>query len=231
MYVDVSALRTAFTLLGTQMDEVTVRPSEEGWHVRAVSPNHVTLVDLRIGVSSFRDYEVWEEFGISVKDVLDALSTASDTAEITKEDRLVIRSDGLRYRKRLLPADETMPRLPTPDLSTEVMLDTSRLSKLVSKGDPKHGHVLFTVKDGTFTASVEDDAQSVSLEIPAEDCALLTGDATSAYPVHAWSSLLKALPKGTMLDMSFDTSYPLVVKGSVDGSTFSWLVAPFLLED
>jgi hypothetical protein len=232
MIMKAATLRTAFALLDTQMDEVTIYPDESGWRMRSASRDHVTLVDLCIGKGAFTDYEVWESFGIATKDILDALSTAGPEVDIQLKDRLILKSEGMRYRKALLPVEENMVRLPTPKLTTEVILSSDKLIRLVSKGDVKYGQMMFTVTPDMFIASIdEEQGLGVSLEIPADECTLLLGGARAAYPVGAWGPFLKALPKGTLLDMQFDDDYPLMAKASFDGLDVTWLVAPHLVED
>lgn len=232
MIVRSSMLKTAFSLLDTQVEEVTIHPGENGWHICATNPSHVTLVDLRIGLDAFKDYEVWDEFGITTKDVLDALSTAGPEVEMQLKDRLILKSDGMRYLKAILPPEERMVRPPSPELSTEFILGSDRLMKLVSKGDSKYGRMLLSVTPDMVTATIDEETGlGVSLEVPAEECTLVLGEASAAYPISAWGPFLKSLPKGTLLDMQFDTNYPLVAKASFDGMDITWFVAPHLVED
>ena len=233
MIVSAAPLRTAVALVSTQTDEVTIRPADDGWHIHAVSPDHVTLMKVHLGVAAFKDYTVWETFAVKVEDVAQALSTATDVADIDiSSGRLVVKSNGLRYRKALLAPDENAPRIPELEVSTEIVTTVDRLMQVVNKGDQKHGQVRFTVTPDTFTATVEDEqGLGVSLEIPAGECELLIGEANAWYPLNAWLPFLKALPKGASLDMQFDTNYPLMATYTSTELTFMWMVAPHIVEE
>lgn len=233
MIVSVTPLKTAMSLVSTQTDEVTIRPAEDGWHIHAISPDHVTLMKVDLPLAAFRDYTPWEPFAVKVEDVIQALSTASDTADIDiSSGRLVVKANGLRYRKALLEPDANTPRIPSLDVSTEVITTVDRLMQVVNKGDQKHGQVKFTVTPESFVATVEDEqGLGVSLEIPLEECELLIGEATAWYPLNAWLPFLKALPKGASLDMQFDTNFPLMATYTSPEITFMWMVAPHIVEE
>ena len=233
MIVSVAPLRTAMSLVSTQTDEVTIRPADDGWHIHAVSPDHVTLMKVDMSVAAFRDYTPWEPFAVKVEDVTQALSTATDVADIDiSSGRLVVKANGLRYRKALLVPEEFAPRIPQLDVTTEIVTTVDRLMQVVNKGDQKYGQVKFTVTPESFVATVEDEqGLGVSLEIPLEECELLIGEATAWYPLSAWLPFLKALPKGASLDMQFDTNFPLMATYASPELTFMWMVAPHIVEE
>lgn len=233
MIVSATPLRTAVTLVSTQTDEVTIRPADDGWHIHALSPDHVTLMKVDLPLAAFRGYVAWEPFAVKVDDIIQSLSTATDVADIDiSSGRLVVKANGLRYRKALLVPDETAPRTPQLDVTTEVVTTVDRLMQVVNKGDQKFGQVRFTVSPESFVATVEDEqGLGVSLEIPVEECELLIGEATAWYPLKAWLPFLKALPKGASLDMQFDTNFPLMATYTSPELTFMWMVAPHLIEE
>lgn len=233
MIVSAPTLRTAMNLVSTQTDEVTIRPADDGWHIIAISKDHVTLMNVVISETAFEDYDVWETFAVKVDDILGALSSASETADIDiSSGRLVIKSNGLRYRRALLSPEENTPRIPTLDMTAEIVTTVDRLMQVVNKGDAKYGQVVLQVTPEMFTAAVEDEqGLGVTLEIPIGECTLLLGEARTLYPINAWVPFLRALPKGAELDMQFDTNYPLMATYTSKEMTFMWMVAPHIVEE
>lgn len=233
MIVSVPSLRSAMTLVATQTDEVTIRPDSDGWSIMAVSPDHVTLMKATIPTEAFTDYEVWETFAVKADDVLKSLPTSSDTVDIDiSTGRLVMKADGYRYRKALLAPEENVPRMPSLNVETEVVTSVDGLLRITSQGDAKYGQVILQVTDEAFIASVEDEqGLGASLEIPVKDCGLLVGNARCLYPLSAWVPFLKALPKGAELDIQFDSDYPLTASYTSPMLTFTWMVAPHIVQE
>lgn len=233
MIVSAPTLRTAMNLVATQTDEVTIRPADDGWHITAVSADHVTLMNVVISGTAFEDYDVWETFAVKVDDILGALSSASETVDIDiSSGRLVIKSNGLRYRRALLAPEENSPRIPALNVTTEVVTTVDRLLQVTAKGDVKYGQVVMQVTPEMFTAAVEDEqGLGVTLEIPMDECTLLLGEARTLYPVNAWVPFLRALPKGAELDMQFDTNFPLMATYTSKEMTFMWMVAPHIMAE
>lgn len=233
MKVDVQTMRNAVTLAATQYPEVSVRPGSGGWDMVVLSPDHTTMVQMTVHKDAFTDYEVWDEFAFDTGDMLEALSTAKDGVDIDiSTGRLVMRSDGMTYRRRILVPEEKRPRIPSLDLSTHVVTPVDRLLQLISKGEKKHGRVVMSTDIVSFCAAVEDEqGLGVTLEIPADECGVLEGGARSQYSVGSWAAYLKAIPKGTMLDITYDTDYPLVSRYSVGNLDTMWMIAPYIERD
>lgn len=235
MKVDTAALKAAVSMVGTQTDEFTIYPDEEGWAIRATSLDHVTLMDIVIRTAAFEKYSLWPVFAVKAADILDALSTADAYTDISLEDnRLIIKSNGLRYRKRLMVPEEGMMRRPDLNLDCRVTLRTDGLSKLMSKGDVKYGRAIFELSPEGLSASIMDEQElGVTLDVPKDQCSMFTVPRTvrAAYPCSAWVPFLKALPKSAELTMGFDTDYPLIATVETDNLSATWLVAPHLLED
>ena len=235
MIVDTERLRTCLRIIRSQgAEEVTVVPDDTGWNMIAVSPDHITLASASLSGAAFPDgYVPWDTFCANLPMLMEVLSGVKGGCDMDiSTGRLVIKADGCTYKKPLYaPMDP--PKLPSPDLDTEVMLAAETLKGFLDKaakvGDA--GVVRIAVAADGVHLSAEDEAgYGMTADIPADRCALLDGAATTTYPLKEWCELVKALPADAELDVRFKDDFPAFV-GCTDGVySARWMCAPRIEE-
>lgn len=232
--VSTKALRTVFRILSAQlMEDVTIHPDENGWHIRAIATDMVTLLDAVLGTAAFESYEPWEPFSVDANTFLENLSQTSEWMDVSiSGGRLLLRADGLTHRQALYPVTD-LCRLPNlQNLTTEVMIPLTTLMGVMVKGDPKHGVAVFECTDDVFRVSCLDtDDLGTILEVPRAECILLEGESKGMFALSALLPFLKALPKGADLDMRTSSDLPMVVTVSDSGAAVMFIVAPYLMGD
>lgn len=138
-FADARLWRYVLRGLAEYLDVVGIRlHPDEGLRLKAMDPSHVMLVDLMIPRTAFDEYKVEEETVLTIN--LELASKALRRA--TKNDRLVIRSDGSKITFGLVSKGGveryfTMPLLAAkyeeiPELSLELQVQARTLGPSVA---------------------------------------------------------------------------------------------------
>lgn len=236
MMVDSERLKMCLKAIRTQgADDVTVVPSDNGWEMAAVSPDHVTVAGAVLSPAGFPDgYERGEPFCVNLAVFSDIVSGVKGACDIdVSTGRLVVKAGGYTYRKPLyVPRD--LPRVPNPATDTEVMLSADLMSEFLTKAQRTSGTsaVRLSVSEGGFELKAQDElGDGLSLFIPAERCAMLEGTASAMYPLDEWAELVKALPSDADIDIRYADGYPVSVTCTDGVCSVNWLCAPRIEED
>lgn len=236
MIVDSERLRMCLKAIRTQgADEVTVIPSDDGWNMAAVSPDHVTVAGAVLSQAGFPDgYVKGDPFCVNLTVFSDIMSGVKGACDIdVSTGRLVVKAGGYTYRKPLY-APRDPPKVPRPMTDTEVMLSVDLMSEFLTKAQRTSGAsaVRLTVSEAGFELKAQDEqGDGLSLLIPAERCAVLEGAASTMYPLSEWAELVKALPSDADIDIRYAEGYPVSVTCADGVCSVNWLCAPRIEEE
>ena len=234
--LDSKGLKAAFKAISTQVDSLKVMPDELGWRLYAMGTDKVSMVDARINLEAFEgEYEVWPEFCVDVDVFLSALAKAGEKTKVELgEGYLVITSGPLRMVRPLLADKDWFVRLPKAKNATEALLSVDDLMDVAAGLDKKGNYQRCRLKMFEDRLEMEvseyQDPYTTTVVIPGEKMTLMGGNGNALYPLHHLLAMLSAVPKGTQVDLCFDTASILEVRFSV-GHTDIYMVLCPQLED
>ena len=79
-------LRDVNALVAPQSRYVDIRPSSDGWSIRAVSTDHVAMVDMTVPATSFASYAYDREYSLDTQDIKRVLAVAGDEVVTARID-------------------------------------------------------------------------------------------------------------------------------------------------
>lgn len=226
--VDAALLAQVLALVGTQTDEVTVTPSDDGWSLIARSADLVTMTSVRICTPAITT-SIGAPFAIGIPAWQQALRGQGEAVIDVSSGRAVVTVGEVTSTLPLYP-DTTPPREPQLDLPAGAYVPVSSVRRLVDVTDPKGpvGYRFSIGPSGLTIASHDEAGMGTAVRVP-EDVCVPEGAAQAVYPWKPWAAFVKALPRDTVLHVTMASDYPLRVDVDLaDGVTAWWMVAPFI---
>ena len=234
--LNTAGLKASLQAIASQVDTVKVRQGDDGWHLYGGS--NYSVANVHITKDAFTEYDQEDDFVADVKDLLEPLAKAGETVTIdTSTGKLVISSGRFKYTRKLLADIEVFPRMPKAQLQTEVILPVEALTDIFStvpSKDAKNMTMRLTLTSEDLTLNVYERGNEygrVDMTITKGDCTLVSGEANSIFGYSMVEDILKTVPKGTDIDLLFDTGYPLMVKYTVGHADIVFALAPQLEDD
>lgn len=234
MKADARALSQALALCLSQDTECDARPLDGGWQLSCMSPDGVTLCDVRVKREAFPKGVdgTPEEFVVDTDRWLKALRTVGPTAEVEFIDgRVRLSGRGLRHTFRLAEVRDRRNKFRMPDLSARMtaqcMVETERLRTLLSSVDTKKVDELRVVirPEGLMVTAYDDALDGADLTVPPEECAILTGQASAAFPAEAWMDLMRA-SSADVVQIDLGDDVPAMAEFGDTAYDCRWLCAP-----
>lgn len=137
------------------VEECRVHPDEDGFHVMAVDPANVGMVDAKLDASAFETYNgSGGTFGIDLGRLDDLLGMADNDQLVTlrylaETRKLEVSFGGLEYTLALIDPDAIRqePELPDLDLPAEVTMEAGTLDHGLKAADMVSEHLRLRVTD------------------------------------------------------------------------------------
>lgn len=231
MRIDKTALSVCIrAVLSQECTDLTAVPSDDGWEMRAVSPDHVTMVSASLDRAAFPEgYAVCDRFTLDGRTLLGMIKGTGTCELAIGGGFLTVIDGGYRQRMRLLDDNMEGRRFPVFESEGTATLSSSELLELLSKGEGITDSVSLAVDNGTLTGTVDnpDSGRFVSLTLEND---MFLGRASGSYPSQAFASVLKALPKDTEVTLEWSDEHPLLMVCAGEGWSIRWLVAPRITE-
>lgn len=230
MLVKISPLKDVLTLAGSQTDEVTIRPDGEGWRIYAKSLDNVSLVDLRLNVSAFKDYVAGDMFAVNIDKILGAMKFfREEFMSIEISDRMILKSGTLRQTLALYTVSVEIPKtlnLPTNSVCTVFPED---ICVAIDAAPSDVDMISLEINEGLSVSAINNDTQmGAVLTIPEEECIACSGQSKGGYSVTFLSKFLKKLPKGTEITLKSADRFPLIVSFECEFYTGTYFLAPWI---
>ena len=218
--VSAETLKDALDSVSVLVDECKIRLNEEEFAIRAVDPANVGMVDLSLAAAAFESYEAdGGVIGVNLGRLEDIAGMANSGdlihLELDEETRkLHIQIDGLSYTLALIDPDSIRqePDIPDLDLSAEIILEGSQLSRGITAADMVSDHIALRVDadDEAFYIEAEGDTDDVDLELDSEDLIDLTaGAADSLFSLDYLKDMNKAIPNATEVTAELGEEFPV----------------------
>lgn len=218
------------------VSEVKFNIKEDGFHIKAVDPAHVAMVELNIMPQAFNEYNAEDtELGVDLDKMesIIRLGKGNDELEATYDEdseRLVIRIGNL-VRKMTLLDVSTMPDLKMPNLQfpakVELLADDFLLG--IRAAQSVSDYVVLTAEKDSFELSAgtqEEINQRFSkdqlLSLECKD------KARSLFSLDYLSSMMKGIRSGEKLTIFVGKDYPVRIEFEIlDGNgSVAYLLAP-----
>ena len=218
--VSADTLKNALDSVSVLVDECKIRLNEEEFAIRAVDPANVGMVDLSLAAAAFESYEAdGGVIGVNLGRLEDIAGMANSGdlihLELDEETRkLHIQIDGLSYTLALIDPDSIRqePDIPDLDLSAEIILEGSQLSRGITAADMVSDHIALRVDpdDEAFYIEAEGDTDDVDLKLDSDDLIDLTaGTADSLFSLDYLKDMNKAIPKAAEVTTELGEEFPV----------------------
>lgn len=234
MIIPRKVLRDVNALVAPQSRYVDIRPSSDGWSIRAVSTDHVAMVDMTVPATSFASYAYDREYSLDTQDIKRVLAVAGDEVVWTEKDGEVVAESG--------PMSITMPMHPCEGENRSVrafdypaggIVGAGALAPLFRAMDPAQPSVRIGVKDGcvTFVGRDKGTRRGVSLTLSGDDVAGVFGEAACSLPAPRLKEVVSALPPDAAAELGVGHDIP--VELGVEAGLWSarCLIAPLIDEE
>lgn len=229
---DAQMLRAVFGAVATQADTVRIVPSEEGWSMFARSADNVSMVGAEIPKESFDGYEVWGVTTVDCKDILEPLAKAKGPAVLDiSTGRLVVKAGGMRFVRALQAEYEELRSFRMLEFAAEAAVPMASLAPLLSApvDRVRWKSIAIRIDEEGVSMEVSEDDQdigAVSMDIPAADCLVLSGEGRAVFSAERVFQVLGAIPRDAEADISLSTDYPMMVSFAVNGAQARFMLAP-----
>jgi len=234
-------LRNVVDATSILVDEVKLHFTPDYLFARAVDPAHVGMVDFRLKPDAFEEYDVDEDTEIAIdleklRGILKLPST-EDAVSLSYEEegRLVAQIGNLTRRMGLLDASSiTDTKIPSLDLSTEVIVKTSELSKGVKASEAISDHIALSADPDGFELSAKGDTDTVTLKIPKSQLISLKckEPVKSLFSLDYFSDMIKSARSDEMkLYLGNDYPVKMIFHIAEGNGEVSYLLAPRIESD
>lgn len=214
---DKKAFLNIFKAVNTLAQDVTLDIQKEGIRVKALSPDHIMMVDIFYASANFEAGSVVDsavKFGARVEDWIKAIKRFGDKLTMTVEQETVkLHSDSKSFELRTIEALDTEQDLPKIPFTVKLILEKSALvAALVDISVVSEG---FTIEAGqTVTLSGKGDlGKAQSIPVVEKE---LKEEAKATYSLTHTLSMVEAVDCETVT-LEFATRMPL--KMSLDNIT------------
>ncbi len=250
-----SDLKAFVALLDHVTDEAKVIANKDGWHVRAVDPAHVALIETHVPdlidcferVCSTKSLERIDgdiAFGLDLpkmKEILrlakkdDVVNLGVDLPDAEGKDRITVET-GRTTRTMSAIDTEGMadPKLPALNLTARLTVAVADLLEAVRAAEDITDHVRLTVTESGLNVLGEGEVDKMSMDLPA-DVAYVQGDggkATSMYPLDHLARFLKAVKAARIESLVVQLGTDLPIRVDWDGPVKgTWMCAPRIEAD
>lgn len=215
-------------------DQADIRPGEDGWDIKTIGRDHVSLAHITLSKNLFTDYEVTDMFSIDTYRLRDLLKNVGDTIELVFEPgRLKMISDKLVQRMSLLVCDIAETRVPElKEYTADVLCDSApfqRLLRAAGTGKNDACKITLTADGGVLFTTKNAYSDQIELTIPAEECVTITGAGVSTYSITYLKDFIGVVPKGSLIELKFANNYPLTIEYGDVNFMVSWILAPWIM--
>jgi len=221
------------------VDECKIRLTQSGFHIRAVDPANVAMVEQDIGKAAFETYEIDEGIiGLDLERFEDIISMPNKDDLVTlrldpQSRKMKILFDGLDFTMALIDPKSIRaePDIPELELPGAVTVNSDKLDRMVTASDMVSDHLSFGINQtkGAFYATAEGDTDDVTVEYERNEVEdLELADAHSIFALGYMKDIENELPSDTPIKMRLGDSMPTKLSFQFEGEAIDvlYMLAP-----
>lgn len=229
-------------IISTLIDEVKFTIDSEGMNLKAVDPAHVAMIELKVGAKSFESYAADEtEIGVDLDKIKTVLKLAGPGDIICMEQdesqgRLTFKVGNITRRMNLVDTSGMNdPKVPQLALSAKIGIQIDQLQRGIRASETISDHIALSADSEGFELTCEGDTDYASLRVEKADLQNLVADSKvcSLFPLDYFSNLIKAVPAGTVVSISLDKDFPVILDFELANgeSSVTYFLAPRIESD
>ena len=223
-------LQTVLDALSVLVDECVLRADADGLSAAAMDPATVGMVELDLGAEAFEAYDAAETaMGVDLGRLRDVVGMGERDQPVrlaldAETRTLHVRVGELSYTLALIDPDAI--RSPPDGVDFEdqftatVAAEGAAFTRAVKAADMVSDHLELGVDEdaGHLYARADGDTDTVSVELPEEDCAAFDpGAARSLFSLQYLSSVERAVPADRRVRLRLGEEAPIEVEFDVAG--------------
>ena len=215
-------------------ETLNIEQNDDGWEIRILPPAKIDMMRLRIPAERFEGYVPGDRFAVDAAKLSKALNVCGDAVDITVEDRITMRGDGVRMVAPRIESEEGVAWPVLDGMDTEVVMASDELRRMSDAAPDSALSVLVKVSgDGVVMTSADDTGvSSAQIELPAEKCVMCEGESEGLYNWMPLRGFLKGLPRGVDIDIRLASRYPMSIKFETEsGLSGEYMLAPWIEEE
>lgn len=215
----------------------------EGLSISSSDPANVAMTTPSLQPAAFESYSADGYIGMNIERLEDIIGMAGKddlvTVELDQQTRkLDISFDGLSYTMALIDPESIQeePDIPDLDLSSEVFVEASDLSRGIKAADMVSDHILLSTdsEDETFHIQAEGDTDDTDLELGDDELIdISAGDVESLFSLDYLKDMLGPIDKDAEVRMELGEEFPVKIHTEfaegLGSNTF--LLAPRITSD
>ncbi|HDS58696.1 MAG TPA: DNA polymerase sliding clamp [Thermoplasmatales archaeon] len=229
-------LRNIVDATSILVDEIKLHFTPDQVYARAVDPAHVGMVDFKLKSEAFEEYDVKEDVDLAVDlDKLKSMLKLPSTEEVIsliyeEEGQLVVHMGNLtRHMSLLDTADMADTKIPSLELSTEIVVKTAEVYKGVKASEAVSDHIALSANPEGFELTAQGDTDTVSLHISKDQLVSLKckEQVRSLFSLDYFSDMVKSV-KSESLKIYLGNDYPvkMLFELAGDHGEVAYLLAP-----
>jgi len=235
-------LKGIVNIISTLVDEAKFNINADGFSLKAVDPAHVAMIDLQVDKGAFEEFAADDtELGIDLDKIKEVLKLASsgDVIDIEQDEeksRLILNVGNVTRRMNLVDTTGMSdPRVPNLSLPASISVNIEEIQRGIKAAESVSDHIALTASQDAFEMYSEGDTDSVSLKLTKDKLVSMKTDekVKSLFPLDYFANLVKAVPSGTVVNISLGSDYPVKMDFDLaDGKgTVGYLLAPRIESD
>ena len=200
---DLETLRGFFNPISTLVDEINMRITEEGIHVRTMDPSHVALIEsrFRAGPCLIDADQIVSARLDTITDALKGMDKTEDVTLTIGEDKIYLIQDSQRYEIPTIEPSTHHTPLPKTPFENLARLDRKGFLKVCRNLAKVSNYVTLTVIDGALVCSGKGDAGSSRQTIHATE-PIRTEDPDKTEASYSLDYLIPALKTSIAAEIS-----------------------------
>jgi proliferating cell nuclear antigen len=214
-------LTTYFETAYSLVDETRVHLTPEGFHISAVDPANVAMLEADLAAGAFESYEFdGGTIGVNIERLLDLCSVgdSGDLVYLTlngETRKLELEIGGFEATMALIDPDaiRNEPDLPDLDLPARVVCEGSWLADAVDAADLVSDHISFGADPDAkeFWMSAQGDTDDVRWALGDEDLinASVDGEADSIFSLDYLDDMTGVMPGDASVAVRLGEEFPI----------------------
>ena len=226
---------TAELVSAMKCSSITIVPTNDDWSIYSMDPSHTVIAYTKFERDLFTDFSKDAAFTIDCAKFINSLklTESNETSLEISGNRVVLSGNGMKSKIPLLEYEESARKFPDLSPDTLAQVDIELFRKLIKASDAtKNDQIKIVIDENGFFASDEnDEGVGNTIQVTADECALLEGEAKAYFGTSLFQELIGCIPKDQIVDFCMSTDMPLTMKWSGEHWSAKLLIAPRIVDE